>query len=343
MSQSAVQESHLLSKHHSNNQVYIAALGIDTSTSCQAPEKMRRDSNLTEETSAKKLKELIGRRKTEDGKVTWISQTKWEDEQRKLEAERGRGMFAFQLDDSEKKGKIVISSPALVAAVRRMIPPILLESVSDGITIEEPFAPLFHFMDDIREDMISHDADAKDLEDIKALEYFLYECQPQYKNTRAALDTGRTALVSFETLWGLFKVGDLIVAVDKFEEKSLFKFTQLVEQVDTYSGRKGVCVALSVVGWCIGWDKEQKCFTQKSYTFNIRRFLGNLSVRSLPVYPLRYEEDETQKSLLADLEKRGRRWAQLASNTPCCFDYDGIAIETFHTTRNGLERDTQVG
>ena len=148
----------------------------------------------------------------------WISQPKWE-EQRRLEAEASGRMFAFRLDDSEKKSKIVLCSPALVTRVQRMVPQRLFESTSYSVAIEEPFAPLLHFVDDMRKDMISHHACAKDLEDIAALEYFLYEHQPQYKSARDALKTGRTAQVSFETLWALFMVSDLIVVTDKFEER----------------------------------------------------------------------------------------------------------------------------
>lgn len=287
-------------------------------------------------------KQRIGRRKEEDGKVTWISQTDWEDEQRNAEGSESRRLFAFRLDDSEKKGKIIITSPTLVNVVRHIIPQRLFESVADGIAIEEPYAQLFHFVDDMRKHMISHKAENEDMEDIDALEVFLYECQPQYKSARDASNSGLPALISFDTLWALFKAGDLVVITDKFEEKRVFKFTHLEEKLNPYSGRREVCVKLSVCGWCINWDREQRCFTQKSYGFNIERFMGHRSVRSLPVYPLRCEEDETRKSLLASLESRGRTWAQLASTTPCYFEYDGRALITQDYSRIRSEGDIQV-
>jgi hypothetical protein len=350
MSLLVVDESHLLQRDYDNHLVCNHSIHIGTAISNQVPRKLCRESCLTEEPFNTILKERIGRRKEEDGKVIWISQPKWEDEKRRLEGEESRQKFPFRLDDSEKKSKIVISSPALVTVVQRMIPQRLFESVSDEVAIEEPFASLFHFVDDMRKDMISRRADTKDMDDIDALEYFLYESQPQYKKARDALGNGRTALVSFETLWALFKAGEFIITTDKFEEKRLFKFTHLEEKhleekSDRVSGGRDLCVKLSVCGWCISWDREHKCFSQKSCIFYIERFLGHRNVRSLPVYPLRCEEEETRKSLVADLEKRGRNWTQLASNTPCCFEYDGTAIEIEirRLSRHRSEMNTQVG
>src|SRR5215470_16651797 len=96
------------------------------------------------------LKRIGRRKKDKDGNVTWISQSEWEDEQRKLGAEGNRGSFSFRLDDSDEKKKIIITSSALIQVVRRIIPLSLFESVPDGASFREPYAPLFHFLPDMR-------------------------------------------------------------------------------------------------------------------------------------------------------------------------------------------------
>ncbi|KIW16322.1 hypothetical protein PV08_06373 [Exophiala spinifera] len=275
-----------------------------------------------------KLKQRIGRRKEEGGEVKWISQLQWEDEQSQLKATNGFGNYAFCLDDSNDKNKIVISSPALVGVVRRVIPARLFENVSDGVTITEPFLRILHFIDDMRNDMDLSTADPQESVDIDALETFLFECQPQHKVARGILSITQPAMVNFEMIWALFKESDLIMVTDKFKENRIFKFTHLEENVDRMNGRPDVCVKLAICGWCIAWDIEQKSFSQQSYKFYIERFLGYRNVRTLPIYPLRCEEEKRGDSLKAELEKRGRKWAHFASQAPCCFEYSGTAIHT---------------
>lgn len=289
-----------------------------------------------------KLKQRIGRRKEERGEVRWISQVQWEDEQSQFKATSGFDKYAFCLDDSDGKKKIVISSPALLAVVRRVIPARLFENVSDSVTITEPFLRIFHFVDDMRNDMRLSTADPRGIADIDALESFLFECQPEQKVPGGILNTTQPATVNFEMIWALFKHNDLIVVTDKFEENRLFKFTHLEENVDRVNGRPDVCVKLAICGWCIAWDNEQKSFCQQSYKFYIERFLGYRKVRTLPIYPLRWEEEKRRDSIKTELEKRGRQWAHLASQAPCCFEYNGTAVYTHGNQKNASGDDTQV-
>jgi len=289
-----------------------------------------------------KLKQRIGRRKQEGGEVKWISQLQWEDEQNKLKATKGFDKYAFRLDDSDDKKKIVISSPALLAVMRRVIPARLFENESDSVTITEPFLRIFHSIDDMRNDMHLGTADPQVIADIDALESFLFEYQPQLKVALGIPSTTKSATVNFEMIWALFKPSDLIVVTDKFEENRLFKFTHLEEGVDLLDRRRDVCVKLAICGWCIAWDNEQKAFSQESYMFYIDRFLGYRKVRTLPVYPLRYEEEKRRDSMKVELEKRGRDWAHLVSEAPCCFEYNGTAIYTHDSPMSASERDSQV-
>ncbi|KAJ9639789.1 hypothetical protein H2204_003582 [Knufia peltigerae] len=281
------------------------------------------------------LKQRIGRRKKEDGEVKWISQLQWEDEQRQSKTANGFDKYAFCLDDSDDKKKIIISSPALLASARRVIPARLFENMSDSVAITEPFLRIFHFIDDMRNEMHLSTADPRDKADIDALESFLFDCQPRHKVDRGILSSTQPASVSFEMIWALFKDGDLIVVTDKFKENRFFKFTHLEENVDRVNGRPDVCEKLAICGWCIVWDSEQKSFAQQSYKFYIESFLGYRKVRTLPIYPLRCEEEKRADSMKAELEKRGRDWAHLASQAPSCFEYNGTALYT-HDGQRGL-------
>ncbi|KAF2239551.1 hypothetical protein EV356DRAFT_499723 [Viridothelium virens] len=191
-------ESHSLQDERGSDSVSEHLNAVDLGNHGQAAQRPYQGSCFQEESLNEVHKARIGRRKEVEGKVKWISQSRWEDEQRSLKEQEGRGTFAFLLDDSQRSSKIIISSPALIAVVQRMIPPAQLESCSDGVAIEEPFSQLLHSINDMRSDMISCHADVKDLEDFTALELFLYERQPQYKSARNALNTRLGAMTSLK-------------------------------------------------------------------------------------------------------------------------------------------------
>jgi hypothetical protein len=71
--------------------------------------------------------------------------------------------------------------------------------------------------------------------------------------------------------------------------------------------------------------------------------MGHCKVKSLPIYPLRYEATNFKDELLTNFENRGRAWVKLVSNLPACFEYCGRAIlATSGYGRASRESFTQV-
>jgi uncharacterized protein (UPF0216 family) len=219
----------------------------------------------TQNKNLRSILERIGRRNVgKDGKVSWMSQPEWEIEQRKLETEKSRASFSICLDDSDKKKKIIITAPALVQVVKKILPLTSFETVLDGVSFEEPYSALFHYLPEMRSDMKEHGTKSEELDDIEALEYFLDKCQPQNKNLRDSYFTRQQSEVSFESLWALFKPGEDLVITDKFQEKRLFRFTHIEKKLVNTSWPNDRPVSLLICGWCIVWDAEHKCFIQQT-------------------------------------------------------------------------------
>jgi hypothetical protein len=154
--------------------------------------------------------------------------------------------------------------------------------------------------------------------------YFL-ESKSQYKSIWTSLECGEQ-IVSYDMIWALFRAGEPIIIKDQLEEERVFKFTRIEEKTRDLGRHRDVCVALEVHFWWILWTPGQKQFRQKSNSIEVERFTGRRRVSSLPVYPLRYVDEDTRKYLVSKLEDRGRRWAELISTPPSCFEYSGPAI-----------------
>lgn len=286
--------------------------------------------------------ERIGRRKVvSEGKSTWISQKDWEEEQRQAEASNApQSLFAFCLDDSEKKSRINIMCPALVEVIKKIIPLSFFESTQDSISFQEPYAHLFQYSKDIQNELDSRaNTSPEVLEDFNALQYFLAS-HAGYGDVWKSLDEGSQITVSFDNLWALFRAGDHITTIqDKLEEKRLFRFTRIEDEFKEVGLQQEFRIAVRVHFWYIVWSPGEKRFRQRSQSASILRFAGHRMVTSLPIYPLRYENEDARKSLLLGAQTRGQTWSELVSNPPSCFEHLGHAMsdeEGATTEQRGL-------
>ncbi|KIW97685.1 uncharacterized protein Z519_01269 [Cladophialophora bantiana CBS 173.52] len=235
-------------------------------------------------------------------------------------------MFAFCLDDSGKKSEIKITSPVLVEVIKEIVPLSFFESTPDSVTFQEPYAHLFQYSKDIHKALESRISPHSDqFRDFRTLISFL-ESHARYGIIWKSLDRDNQRVVSFENLWAVFRVGEPVAVQDRLEEKRLFKFTRLEDSIGDMGHQKDFCVAVEVHFWYIVWSPGKKRFCQKSQYSKIPRFAGHRKVTSLPIYPLRYEDQATREPLLMKLQARGRKWADLISKPPTCFEYSGHAI-----------------
>ena len=214
----------------------------------------------------------------------------------------------------------------LVDVIKTIIPLSFFESTPDGISFQEPYAPLFQYSKDIFQELASRISPSSDtFRDFYALESFL-ENHEGYGIVWKSLDLGNQTVVSFDNLWALFRTGGLIVTQDRLEEKRLFKCTRIEEDVQGMGFQQHFCVAMNVHFWYIVWNPGEKRFRQKSQYVKIKRFAGHRKVTSLPVYPLWYENEDARNSLLVELQSRGEKWSDLISSPPSCFEHFGQAI-----------------
>lgn len=279
----------------------------------------------------------MGRRKELlDGEVTWISQKEWEEEQQKTrDLNAQQSLFAFCLDDSGNKRKVKIVSPILVEVIKVIVPLHFFESTSDGVSFQEPYAHLFHYSEDIHKELKSRvDPNSDHCRDFYALESFLGS-YAGHGIIWKSLEQGKQTAVSFDNIWALFRFGELMVVQDRLDERRLFKFARLHQNIKDVGFQKDVCMDVEVHFWYIVWSPGKRRFRQECKYFEVRRFAGYQKVISLPIYPLRYEEDDARDSLLKRLQNRGKKWADLISNPPSCFEHSGYAIPENETGRMG--------
>jgi hypothetical protein len=229
----------------------------------------------------------------------------------------------------------------LIEVIKKVIPLSCFESTQDSVSFAQPYAPLFQFWGSMCTDMKGHAVDSAELRDFDALGYFLEESQSQYRSIWTSLDLGKQT-VSYDMIWALFRAGEPIMIRDKLEEERLFKFSRIEENLRDVGRQHDLCVALEVHFWWIVWTPGQKQFRQKSNSIKIERFAGHRRVSSLPVYPLRYVAEDSRSCLVAKLEARGRRWAELMLSPPSCFEYSGPAIPDEENTGDAKHSSMQV-
>lgn len=273
--------------------------------------------------------ERIGRcKKVSEGKKTWISQKDWEEEQRQNERSNTQpSSFALCFDDSDKKSKVNIMSPMLVDVIKKIIPLSFFESTPDSVSFQEPYAHLFQYSEDMHQELASRFSPSSEaLGDFYALKSFL-ESHGGYGTVWKSLHWGNQTATSFDSLWAIFRAGDLLVSQDRLEEKRLFRFTRLEEEIKEMEHRHDFCVAMKVHFWYIAWNPGKNRFHQKSQYVKIKRFAGHREVTSFPIYPLRYDDEDARNSLLIGLQNRGKKWSDFVSNSPSCFEYSGHALQ----------------
>ena len=186
------------------------------------------------------------------------------------------------------------------------------------------------------------DAKRSDWDDFREHFYDAY-VRPFHDRVRASVDESN---VRFESLWAVFKPGDLLYTLDDFEEPHLF-----VIGASTFRGRKyggndfeeiiarlgaasaGASERFVVDAWTITWKGSSKIFSREVKTFTINYFAGTRAASSFKIYPLKYHlngDTEAHNTLLDKLEQRGLSWARMVSQEPVSKHHDGPARELTH-------------
>lgn len=214
----------------------------------------------------------------------------------------------------------------------------------DKISFPAPFAPLYFYYDEMVRFVQQDPGASTEPQKMEPLKQF-------YSNFLAAdHDAVREALkdgsVTFNHLWALFRPGELLYALDEFEEPRLYVIAETGYsdwsswlKKDEEDGGKDVKelnfflpgfqqnrARFHITTWYVHWNGSKRKFIRKFRRMNMKFFDAARDVTSLDFYPLSmYKDrnpDEIQKLRLS-LEQRGNIWKSLICEPPSCWYHDG--------------------
>lgn len=125
--------------------------------------------------------------------------------------------------------------------------------------------------------------------------------------------------VNYEILWTVYKPGDIVISRPFLEEPQAFI---VHESMEAATEKDGMTPHWRLVCWSYDWNG--KSFHRVPVELRIEFFKGIRHVRSLPIVPLKYIEDDVQKQM----EERGRRFQEICLRKKGLrtFQYSGDAI-----------------
>ncbi|KAI0427951.1 hypothetical protein F5Y09DRAFT_314758 [Xylaria sp. FL1042] len=148
--------------------------------------------------------------------------------------------------------------------------------------------------------------------DLKLLVNFIDEDLKPTLDLRRKINEGTAADIEYEDLWHLFKCGDVVsVESDKSHAYKVLSFMggrdilvdRLTENQQVPPDVDGFMIdCLSIIFDGIKYVPQLK-------TFSIRPFVGSRPITSLPIYPLRFDNDK--ENLRRDMIAKGRQYLEV--------------------------------
>jgi hypothetical protein len=229
---------------------------------------------------------------------------------------------------------ITIRSPHLMYALNQVNQhPSLRKQQPKTMVLYAPFPLLFDHLDNVREEITRLD-NPEAQADLKALECAVKEAEtaPRWSVARAEnLDSG--SLVQFDTLWRLFRAGDLVVHADDIGNEWLLTLTDVEEcRQTTEVGTTDEVLTehyMKFSTWCLLWNAQKNKLERKVAVFHIDHFVGAREIHLLSLYPVRYQQTHRSVDVfLQSLAARGRGWFKLITAGTSCLEYDGPVLST---------------
>jgi hypothetical protein len=240
--------------------------------------------------------------------------------------------FAFAFETCEGFPCVTLISPCILKAFDVCVKTYIgVTRRRTSILVAEPYTPLYRNLAQIEEYVKQHGCE-RDQFDFEVLNWFMGKLRDTYDDVRYTLDERKE--VGFYNLWALFEVGDELCLKDEFGEWRVWRFVDLTyeqpeeDRGNIYPARNHWKKSMLVRAWCIAWNPTKKQFEREAWSFRIRYFTGVRPITSLAVFPLQYLEEVEE--IRKDLIDRGRKWKEIVSGTPKCWEHDGGAIKTNH-------------
>lgn len=140
----------------------------------------------------------------------------------------------------------------------------------------------------------------------------------------------RNGLVSYKMIWKLFRPGDLVLREDEIGNLWLFVLIQATyssivpRNSHTWVGEEKKEANFKT--WSLRWNEANGCLERKTTFFRCTKFSGQQPIKTLPVYPIRYQEDIKGENTEQFLAKRGRKWWELIAGPAICQQHSGLAF-----------------
>lgn len=247
---------------------------------------------------------------------------------------------------SEENGRrrLLIRSPFIMSIFKMVATKFPGAAFDDaGIILEDPFASLYFYLDDMRKLAKDSDAPSASQDDLAALvHHYDSNIRPSHEKIAKRLKDG---VVGFHDLWALFRPGDILLSKEDFGQTQLYRictstFRRGGEDLlgddnnddkmwqGTWMGSfmgSNKPTRFCFDAWCIRWNSPTRTFTRAQKTFRINMFHGLRAVTTLQQYPLKYTSQA--EIIHHDMVERGRLWKQLISGIPVPKMYRGPAME----------------
>ncbi|UKZ63900.1 uncharacterized protein TrAtP1_005121 [Trichoderma atroviride] len=219
-----------------------------------------------------------------------------------LHSERfGNNILDFKLNGGIRV--IEIWSKHLVDAIEKVNKHPPLRPTKGFFSEQEPYPTLFHHMDDIKAEIAEMDGQAPQ-EHLEALQRDLAYVEPIWMEARQE----PSDMVSYDMIWSLFRPGDLVLREDKIGNLWLLEFINLTYTISQSRQRAGQTEKkTSLNTLLINRNEITGNLIKDHMPFDLPGFSGKRHITSLPIYPIRYQEDVARKSIQESLARRGRK------------------------------------
>lgn len=217
---------------------------------------------------------------------------------------------------------IEIRSKYLVDDIEKVNKHSPLQPTKDFFVELEPYPTLFHHMDDIKTEIAQMDSPVAH-EHLETLQREIAHVEPIWNDAREESDN----MVSYAMIWIFFTPGDLVLREDDLGNLWLLVLTSTARSVPRKmeNGQAEKRHMIFCV-WYLTLDQVDGTLEKKHMRIDCVEFSGKRHITSLPVYPIRYQEDSMRERIEEALAKRGRRWQELIAAAPICQHHCGLAF-----------------
>ncbi|KAI1360472.1 hypothetical protein F5Y08DRAFT_317320 [Xylaria arbuscula] len=200
-------------------------------------------------------------------------------------------------DGSDGGTRLEISSPVIQDVLRRIMSSYaFLNLATDPIVIKKPFAPLFHYREELREIASDSQNDVERAHMKLLMEDFykpyLGEVESIYRDE---VPKGR---VRFELLWTLFRAEDDVIVHTNY-----YREMHRVVHYDEYIAGDD-CFLLFTWRWGYNAGKFGPC----SETIRIPHFSSTRRIQQLPCFPIKQLQTAEAEKICRSLVDRGIKW-----------------------------------